>query len=714
MLAGVLAAGTTPEPARAAPATTAALPLVDLFVTKADAPDPVLAGRVLTYTIEVGNNGPGIAPTATLVDQLPTGFTPVSVPTGCTFDPMLFTVTCNLTNLLPLQTVPIALQLAIPSSRPPGILSNTATVTTATATDLIPGNNAVTQTTTVERAADLSVTKVCKPDRPAPAGTGGYCTIYVDNLGPSDADGVLLRDNLTSATPFSLTGLVSQPEAGCMPSTRGPATEISIPCSFGTIPAGRRATLRVSVDAPDVTQINDVARVSATTADPDQSNNEATGRVEFVGSADLTLDKTGPETALASTELTYEITVKNNGPSTAQNVTVRDTLPGGVSFVSVSSTKGTCTNGQPPGRDLVCGLGNLANGDSVTITVVGKLADDAVAGTILFNEAVVSSDTADPDNDDVRKSVKTTVTADANLSVTKDDDPDPVLAGEELVYTVTASNAGPSTAQAVTLQDTLPDGTTFVSGVNGGNQPVCAFQQPDQVVCQLGDLASGASETVRITVAVDSSVEDGTTLRNEVTVSSSTPDSDPNNNTATAETTVETSADLWIDAVGLTPGTEAAQVKPDKDKDKDQLVLLVTVHNDKGCRTEESAKPSGTCGEGGPSDAQNVTVVDRLPLSPDQLEVQYVSRDCEYDEQRHVVTCHVDTVPAGATAQFVIKAKLVDKDDDDDARTEGKKDKDKERLVNVATVSSSTPDPDPSNNTAVTVIVLKDKDKDKA
>ncbi|MBV1852869.1 DUF11 domain-containing protein [Catellatospora tritici] len=724
LLAGGLAASLAPDPARAAPHPTTgspartaaqALPVVaDLYVNKADFPDPVLAGRVLTYTIEVGNRAGGAVPTVTLVDQLPTDFVPLTpLPSGCVFDQTTFKVTCTITNLQPDQVVPIALQLEIPSSLPPGILTNKATVSANNVVDPVAGNNTATQTTTVERSADLAVTKVCKPDKPAPAGTGGFCTIYVDNLGPSDAVGVMLHDTLSSATPFQVVSVGTQPVARCAPTSTGPVTDAEIQCNLGTIPPGRRAAVRVAVNAPDVSQINDVVRVDGNGTDPNLDNNEAIGRVEFVGSADLSLDKTGPETALGSSELTYEITVTNNGPSTAHDVVVRDTLPAGVSFVSVTPSKGSCTNGQPPGRDLVCGLGNLANGESVLIKVVGRLDADAVTGTILFNEAVVSSATADPDNDDVLKSVKTTVTADADLSVTKDDDPDPVLAGDQLVYTITASNAGPSTAQQVKLEDTLPPDTEFVSGVDAEDNSVCVFQGPDQVVCQLGDLASGASKTVTITVAVDPSVEDGTTLTNEVTVSSTTPDSNTDNNTASTDTDVETSADLWIEAAGLAPGEQVARVKPDEHQ---QIAFLVTVHNDKGCAGDSpTAVPDtrGNCGEGGPSDAQNVTVVDRLPLSPDRLEVQYVSRDCDYDEQRHVVTCHVDTIAAGSTAQFVIKAKVLDADDDDDdARTEGKKkDKDKERLVNIATVSSSTPDPDPANNTVVTVLFLNDKDR---
>ncbi len=56
----------------------------------------------------------------------------------------------------------------------------------------------------------------------------------------------------------------------------------------------------------------------------------------------------------------------------------------------------------------------------------------------------------------------------ALLSVTKTDSPDPVAAGANLTYTITVQNLGPSTAPNVSLSDTLPAGTTFVSLIGAG------------------------------------------------------------------------------------------------------------------------------------------------------------------------------------------------------------------------------------------------------
>ncbi len=687
-MTSALAIGSTPGSASAAPdpsgrlgaATRAEIPLpVDLRITKEAAPDPVYAGQELTYTIFVTNAGLTPASSVTVTDTLPAGVQLLSSTPSCTGTTVLTCPVGPMGVLLPGQTVPLVIQVGLPADFQPRSITNEATVTSAER-DITPGDNTATTITVVKRLADLTVTKVCKPDVPAPAGTQGFCDIYVDNLGPSEAVGVELTDVLTSAAPFQLVGVRLLAPDTCQPTSSGPVTRLVIECDLSTIPAGSRKVVRVTVSADDVTQINDVATVQSTTKDPDPSNNKATGRLDFVGSADLTLDKTGPATVVAGTQLKYEIKVTNGGPSTANDVTVRDTLPAGVSFVSVTSPSGTCTNGQPIARDLVCGLGNLPNGATATITVIGLVAPDVVPGTRLFNEAVVSSATADRDNNDVRESVPTVVSASADLSVTKTDSPASVLAGNKLTYTITAANAGPSDAQVTVLTDTLPAGTTYVSGVDGNDTTVCTLVQPNQVVCALGVLQPGQTKKVYLTVLVAPSVATGTTLTNTVKISSATPDPTPGNDTATETTQVTTSAELWIDKTGEVTS-----------KDKRTATFVLTVHNDKGCETSTVSTPQPNCGEGGPSDAQNVVVVDKLPLKSKEVEVEYVSPQCAYVKETHTVTCTAATLPAGATVAFEIRLKF----------------KDDCKIENTATVKSSTPDPVLANNTNTIKLAVK-------
>ena len=112
-----------------------------LAITMADAPDPVVAGGTLTYTIDVTNNLPGSATGLTLTDTLPAGVTFLSASAGCSN--AAGTVTCNLGTLAAAEERTVTLQVRPTAA---GSLSNTATVTGA-------GTSvSATQTTTVTAA----------------------------------------------------------------------------------------------------------------------------------------------------------------------------------------------------------------------------------------------------------------------------------------------------------------------------------------------------------------------------------------------------------------------------------------------------------------------------------------------------------------------------------------------------------------------------------
>jgi len=142
----------------------------------------------------------------------------------------------------------------------------------------------------------------------------------------------------------------------------------------------------------------------------------------------------------------------------------------------------------------------------------------------------------------------------AELGVTKSDEPDPVLAGEELRYTVVVTNNGPSDAAGVVVTDTLPTGVTFSYF---WPEVVPCTEEEGIVTCELGTIPAGESTTMGIAVQVSPTTVG--TLTNMVQVSSQTPDPDMENNTAVQETTAcPVIVDLgtlpghtWSDAYGV-------------------------------------------------------------------------------------------------------------------------------------------------------------------
>jgi uncharacterized repeat protein (TIGR01451 family) len=123
----------------------------------------------------------------------------------------------------------------------------------------------------------------------------------------------------------------------------------------------------------------------------------------------------------------------------------------------------------------------------------------------------------------------------ADLEITKSDSPDPVTTGSDLTYTITVTNNGPDAATSVTVTDTLPAETTFVSCSSTGGG-VCGGSNNNRSI-SFASLASGQSETVTLVANVDCALADGSQISNTATVSSLTDDPNLMDNSATTTTT---------------------------------------------------------------------------------------------------------------------------------------------------------------------------------
>ncbi|HKY62911.1 MAG TPA: DUF11 domain-containing protein [bacterium] len=117
-----------------------------------------------------------------------------------------------------------------------------------------------------------------------------------------------------------------------------------------------------------------------------------------------------------------------------------------------------------------------------------------------------------------------------DLSLTKSASPSPATVGTNLVYTLAVTNRGPGDATGVQLIDTLPDSVSFVSASPEG---LCSGAG-STVTCDLGDLAANASTNVTLTVLPNSSG----IVTNTASVTADQDEDNPDDNTATVETTV--------------------------------------------------------------------------------------------------------------------------------------------------------------------------------
>ncbi len=123
----------------------------------------------------------------------------------------------------------------------------------------------------------------------------------------------------------------------------------------------------------------------------------------------------------------------------------------------------------------------------------------------------------------------------ADLGITKTDSPDPVTTGFNVTYTITVTNNGAGTAQAVVVTDDLPATVSFVSCSSTGGG-VCGGTGNNRTIT-FSSLPGGAIETITLVATVNGAA--GTTISNTATVSSTTPDLNTGNNSATATTNVQ-------------------------------------------------------------------------------------------------------------------------------------------------------------------------------
>lgn len=245
-------------------------------------------------------------------------------------------------------------------------------------------------------------------------------------------------------------------------------------------------------------------------------------------SADLQLSNTSPNPATQGQPFDYTLTVTNAGPAPTSDVNLSDQLPDGVRLVQATASQGVCSTGH---QFVRCALDTLAGGHTATVTIS---VNPIRSGTV-YNTASVMGREYDPYEGNNTATAVTDVRSGgqygAELSVTNTVDRSSAVVGENLTYTITATNAGPAVAVGTHVSDQLPQGAELVSVTpsQGHCQPATS-----DVACELGDLATGAAATVTVVVKVN---QPGTAV-NVAYVASRMLDENSGDNSAQATTEV--------------------------------------------------------------------------------------------------------------------------------------------------------------------------------
>src|SRR5439155_676927 len=198
--------------------------------------------------------------------------------------------------------------------------------------------------------------------------------------------------------------------------------------------------------------------------DTDTGNNTASDDDSLTPRADLQVTKVDHKGGSSTTSsagtvvpgagLVYTVTVSNSGPSNAVGATVADTFPANYGSPIWTATGSSGTSFSATGSGNIADTVTIPAGGSVTYTVSGTVSS-AATGT-LSNTATTAdpSGTTDPTPANNSATDSDSLTPQADLYVTKTA-PTSVLINDNLDYTITVKNNGPSNNAGFTLTDAV-------------------------------------------------------------------------------------------------------------------------------------------------------------------------------------------------------------------------------------------------------------------
>ena len=414
---------------------------------------------------------------------------------------------------------------------------------------------------------DLTLVKTADDDTPTLGQTVTY-TLVVDHSAASAADAfdLILTDTIPGGMDFVSGSLILPP--GWSADTTGlPDLSFSADAlALGGGPAtlSYRAVVEGPPSPPAPEPGDDLPNTANLTwhsrsgshaeertgddqggAAPENDYRRADTETATLTNIDLRVEKSGPAVVEAGDLITYTLTYANDGNTGATGVVVTDQIPEHTAFDAANSSPGwSCAGGT-----CTFAVGSLAAGGSGTLTFAVRLDDPLPAGVgQILNTASVTDDgdhgpEPTPENNQTEE-ISVTADATPDLSVQKDDGVDYFSPGGILVYTLTYQNAGNQDATGVSLEETVPAGTTFAadestSGWNrqGTTQP-CQSGDPAGTTCvySVGELGAGAvTASVLFALEVDDPLDGAITeISNTVTIADdglNGPDQNPGDNT---------------------------------------------------------------------------------------------------------------------------------------------------------------------------------------
>lgn len=394
-------------------------------------------------------------------------------------------------------------------------------------------------------SADLSLSLTDTLD-PAEVNASLTYNATITNLGPTASGPVAFTFTLPSGTTFQ-----SVSNAGC--SSQG--TSVTCP-ALASLNAGQQHVISIQLQAPSAaTSITASASVSGTSPDGITSNNQASQATTIqaqVAKADLVVGLTeNADPVNLGSPLTYTLTLQNNGPAPASEVSAE--LTGLDPSITGVQTDTSCTYASADNK-VTCAIGSVAVGNTISRTLTFNTPNTEKT---LTAQAIVTMAEQDPDASTPLSATVSTEVKALSLDIgvlAHFAQPAAPRVGESLEFVAQIVNNGPHAATGVTFTNTLPAGVQYQS--HRFNSAISADKDQDCSVdagiltCQLGVVDVFGNVGTAHTVFITTTPLANGAKTNTVQVTTTATDTNSANNES--QTTVNISgqvADLALELV---------------------------------------------------------------------------------------------------------------------------------------------------------------------